>query len=54
MSGFFSDPENPGNKKRRPYLNEIFKVARNEERYKNGEIGRSSSRQNHWNLLTRS
>jgi hypothetical protein len=39
LSGFFSDPENPGNNKKRPYLNEIFKVARYEERYKDGAIG---------------
>ncbi|SPO01026.1 uncharacterized protein DNG_03774 [Cephalotrichum gorgonifer] len=38
LSSFFSDPENPGNIKKRPYLDEIFKVARYEERYKNGEI----------------
>ncbi|PKS10339.1 hypothetical protein jhhlp_002090 [Lomentospora prolificans] len=38
LSSFFSDPETPGNCKKRPYLNEIFKVARFEERYKNGEI----------------
>lgn len=42
LSSFFSDPENPGNKKKRPFLNEIFKVARYEERFKNGEIGRNS------------
>lgn len=40
LSGFFSDPENPGNRMKRPYLNEIFKVARYEERFKNGEIGK--------------
>lgn len=39
LSSFFSDPENPGNNKKRPYLTEIFKVARFEERYRNGEIG---------------
>lgn len=42
LSGFFSDPESPGNRKKRPYLNEIFKVARYEERFKNGEIGRNT------------
>jgi hypothetical protein len=31
--------DNDANAKKRPYLNEIFKVARQEERYKNGEIG---------------
>lgn len=44
LSGFFSDPTQPGNKNKRPYLNEIFKVAKYEERYKNGEIGRQSCR----------
>lgn len=43
LSSFFSDPENPGNSKKRPYLTEIFKIAKYEERYKNGEIGRSRS-----------
>ncbi|OLN93991.1 hypothetical protein CCHL11_03433 [Colletotrichum chlorophyti] len=38
MSAFFSDKENKSNAKKKPYLDEIFKVARHEERYKNGEI----------------
>jgi hypothetical protein len=37
LSAFFT--ENETNAKKKPYLNEIFKVARQEERYKNGEIG---------------
>lgn len=42
LSGFFSDPDNQGNRNKRPYLNEIFKVARYEERFKNGEIGKTT------------
>ncbi|CAM1502993.1 Fc.00g077690.m01.CDS01 [Cosmosporella sp. VM-42] len=38
LSAFFTDKENPANAKKRPYLNEIFKVAKQEERFKNGEI----------------
>ncbi|KAK7428906.1 hypothetical protein QQZ08_004520 [Neonectria magnoliae] len=38
LSAFFTDKENPSNAKKRPYLNEIFKVARQEERYKREEI----------------
>lgn len=37
LSAFFMDNET--NAKKRPYLNEIFKMARQEERFKNGEIG---------------
>ncbi|KOS18982.1 Uncharacterized protein ESCO_001154 [Escovopsis weberi] len=40
LSSFFMD--NEANAKKRPYLNEIFKVARFEERYKNGEIDGST------------
>lgn len=39
LGSFFGDVENPNNAKKKPYLREIFKVARYEERYKNGEIG---------------
>ncbi|KAH7143918.1 hypothetical protein EDB81DRAFT_511228 [Dactylonectria macrodidyma] len=38
LSAFFADKENPANAKKRPYLNEIFMVARQEERFRNGEI----------------
>ncbi|KAM0496099.1 hypothetical protein ACHAP8_007664 [Fusarium lateritium] len=38
LSGFFADKDNPANAKKRPFLNEIFKVAREEERLKLGEI----------------
>lgn len=39
LSSFFADAENPNNAKKKPYLKEIFRVAKYEERYKNGEIG---------------
>ncbi|RGP64707.1 hypothetical protein FLONG3_9450 [Fusarium longipes] len=38
LSGFFADKDNPANAKKRPFLNEIFKVAKQEERFKKGEI----------------
>ncbi|KAJ9154838.1 hypothetical protein NKR23_g2420 [Pleurostoma richardsiae] len=38
LSAFFADKEHPDNAKKKPFLKEIFKVARYEERYKNGEI----------------
>ncbi|POR32148.1 Uncharacterized protein TPAR_07658 [Tolypocladium paradoxum] len=40
LSAFFMDNET--NAKKRPYLNEIFKMARQEERFKNGEIDDST------------
>ena len=40
LSGFFADKDNPNNAKKKPYLKEIFKVVRFEERFKNGEIGK--------------
>lgn len=39
LSTFFSDKENSNNAKKKPFLKEIFRVAKQEERYKNGEIG---------------
>lgn len=42
LSSFFADTENPNNAKKKPYLKEIFRVAKYEERYKNGEIGSST------------
>lgn len=38
LSAFFLDKENPGNAKRKVYLKEIFKVAKAQERYLNGEV----------------
>ena len=43
LSSFFLDKENTNNSKKKPYLREIFKVAKFEERYKNGEIGKRPS-----------
>ena len=40
MSIWFNDKEHPENGAKRPYLREIFKIAKAEERYKNGEIGK--------------
>ena len=37
LSGFYA--ESPTNSSKKQFLNEIFKVARQQERYKNGEIG---------------
>ena len=37
---FFHDKDNTNNAKKEPYLKEIFKVAKQQERFKNGEIGR--------------
>lgn len=42
LSSFFGDVENPNNAKKKPYLKEIFRVARYEERVRNGEIGLST------------
>jgi hypothetical protein len=39
LSTFFSDKDNTNNAKKKPYLKEIFKVAKAEERYRNGETG---------------
>ncbi|KAH6702016.1 hypothetical protein BKA61DRAFT_201037 [Leptodontidium sp. MPI-SDFR-AT-0119] len=38
MSNWFSDKASPGNESKRAFLKDIFKVARHQERYKNGEI----------------
>jgi hypothetical protein len=39
LSGFFADKENPANFRKKPYLTEIFRVAKQQERFKNDEIG---------------
>jgi len=39
MAPWFNDNSTPENATKRPYFKEIFKVAKLEERYKNGEIG---------------
>ena len=41
LSSFFVDKDAPNNAKKRPYLKEIFLLAKSEERYRNGEIGKS-------------
>lgn len=40
LSGFFADTNLPNNLKKKPFLKEIFRVAKYQERFKNGEIGR--------------
>lgn len=39
MSNWFADKENLDNAAKRPLLKEIFKVAKQQERYMKGEIG---------------
>lgn len=41
LSGFYA--ESPTNASKKQFLNEIFKVARQQERFKNGEIGKSGT-----------
>lgn len=41
MSNWFSDTEHPENGSKKPFLKEIFRIARAEERYLNGEIGKN-------------
>ncbi|KAL2753619.1 hypothetical protein ACRALDRAFT_2110380 [Sodiomyces alcalophilus JCM 7366] len=38
LSSFFSGKENEKNARKKPYLDEIFKIALQEQRYKHGEI----------------
>ena len=42
MSNWFNDKEHPDNATKKVLLREVFKVAKLEESYKKGEIGRSS------------
>lgn len=39
LSSFFADKENKSNANKKPYLKEIFKVAKQQERLLRGEIG---------------
>ncbi|KAK6866175.1 hypothetical protein PG995_002703 [Apiospora arundinis] len=39
LSGWFTDKDNPNNALKKPKLDEIFKVAAQEERYRHGQIG---------------
>ncbi|KAM0334169.1 hypothetical protein ACHAQA_001189 [Verticillium albo-atrum] len=41
LSLFFSTKENQKNAKKKPFLDEIFKVATSEQRFKHGEIGKT-------------
>lgn len=41
LSSFFVETE--ANADKRPFLDEVFQVARQEERYRNNELGKSSS-----------
>ncbi|KAK4455831.1 hypothetical protein QBC34DRAFT_444625 [Podospora aff. communis PSN243] len=42
LSGFFNENDKNNNAKKKPYLKEIFKVARHEEQFKRGEIDAST------------
>lgn len=42
LYAFFHDKESPNNAKKEEFLKEIFRVAKQQERFKNGEIGKSS------------
>ncbi|KUJ12889.1 uncharacterized protein LY89DRAFT_196326 [Mollisia scopiformis] len=42
MNNWFNDKEHPDNAQKKPFLKEIFKIARAEEKYKNGEIDGST------------
>jgi len=44
LSGFFNENDKNNNAKKKPYLKEIFKVARHEEQYRRGEIGKLHGR----------
>lgn len=52
MNNWFNDPEHPENNAKKPFLREIFKVAKVEERYKNGEIGESTEPPNQTLAMT--
>jgi uncharacterized protein YggU (UPF0235/DUF167 family) len=40
MSGFFNDTKGKGNAHKKPSLKEIFKVAKQQARYKRGELSK--------------
>lgn len=40
MSTWFADKDRPENLAKKPFLKEIFKVAKKQERYKNGELSK--------------
>lgn len=41
LSNWFNDKDHPDNAQKKVYLKEIFKVAKAQERYKDGAIGKS-------------
>lgn len=41
MTPWFNDKEHPDNAQKAGFFREIFKVAKAEERYLNGEIGKT-------------
>ena len=43
LTGWFNDTERPENIQEKSFLADIFRVAKAEERYRNGEIGKLSS-----------
>ena len=40
LTGWFNDVERPENIQKKSFLVDIFRVAKAEERYRNGEIGK--------------
>lgn len=48
LSGFYA--ETPTNASKKQFLNEIFKVARQQERFKNSEIGKVTKATRRWQL----
>lgn len=52
LDKWFTDPQNPGNASKKPFLREIFIVAKVQERYKNGDIGEHENTFVHMMLLT--
>jgi hypothetical protein len=43
MSNWFNDKDHPENSSKRVLLTELFRVAKYEEKYRNGEIGMYSA-----------
>jgi hypothetical protein len=43
LSSFLADKDNPNNARKKPYLKEIFQIAKKEERRRNGELGKRMS-----------
>ncbi|KAH9204224.1 hypothetical protein DL95DRAFT_497447 [Leptodontidium sp. 2 PMI_412] len=49
MSNWFADKDHPENETKWPFVKEIFKMARLEERYKAGDIGKNFTPMRHIN-----